>query len=59
VKKDALELKFQYRRLMETSQVRQQIKRNTVHVVFSYVISHQDEVASKVNYSKLLKDESS
>lgn len=61
VKKDALELKFQYRLLVETSKVRQQIKRNTVRAVFSYVTSHHpmlDDVAEKVSDSKLLEDES-
>jgi small-conductance mechanosensitive channel len=41
VKKDALELKFQYRLIMETTQLRQQIKRKTVRAVFSYVTSHK------------------
>jgi len=41
VRRDALELKFQYRLSREASEVRQQIKRNTVRAVFSYVTSHQ------------------
>lgn len=41
VKKDALELKFQYRLVQETPKVRTKIKRNTVRAVFSYVTSHQ------------------
>lgn len=41
VKKDLLELKFQYRLIQEASEVRQKIKRKTVRAVFSYVTSHQ------------------
>jgi len=41
VKKDLLELKFQYRLLQEASEVRRRIKRNTVRAVFSYITSHQ------------------
>lgn len=40
VKKDALELKFQYRLVQETPKMRTRIKRNTVRAVFSYVTSH-------------------
>lgn len=41
VKKDLLELKFQFRLILEASEVRQKIKRKTVRAVFSYVTSHQ------------------
>jgi small-conductance mechanosensitive channel len=41
VKKDLLELKFQYQLIQEASEVRQKIKRKTVRAVFSYVTSHQ------------------
>lgn len=41
VKKDALELKFQYRLVQETQEMRARIKRNTVRAVFFYVTSHQ------------------
>ncbi|TXF87620.1 mechanosensitive ion channel [Neolewinella aurantiaca] len=43
VKKDLLELKFQYRLIQEASEVRQKIKRSTVRAVFSYVTTHQQQ----------------
>jgi len=47
VKKDYMELKFQYRLLTETAQVRQQIKRDTVREVYSYVSAHQPDLVAK------------
>ncbi len=44
VKKELLELKFQYRLIGERSAFQREIKRKTVRAVFSYVTMHHDEL---------------
>lgn len=47
VKKDLLELKFQYRLTVDKSNFQRDIKRKTVRAVFSYVTLHQDQHIAK------------
>lgn len=47
VKKDLLELKFQYRLTVDKSSFQRDIKRKTVRAVFSYVTLHQEQHIAK------------